>query len=412
MSRWLEDLGHDVNRARPTDESQRIARQRARLMSDPRCANSPSGTWRLWPAVAALAVGTATAAVLVVQLGQGTAIEAELRGGGSIVAGQWLEAAQSSQVIEFNEGSSVALEAGTRARITQLRSTQVEFVLESGRVRSAIRKGRAWRFRAGPYQVHVIGTQFSVDWRPGAARLITAVETGSVRVSGGRIGSTGMLVERDQRLRADSRGVRLEVAGASAPTPATDAAPPRPDMAIDLRGSTMARPARVRPQPSELSQDWRELAERESYRAALRAAKQAGLDRILRHASAKELMLLADCARYASQPKVAKRALSAIRDRFAKTPLAVSAAFRLGRLEFDQRQDYLAAARWFRLVLKEAPAGDALAADAHGRLMVAVQRQGLKEAAQDIAREYLRKYPQGPYAPSARALLASPKSGD
>jgi TolA-binding protein len=93
-----------------------------------------------------------------------------------------------------------------------------------------------------------------------------------------------------------------------------------------------------------------------------------------------------------------------VRSRFPGTEQARSAAFRLGRVAFDQENDYADAARWFAAVLEEGDAGP-LAAEARGRLMHAFVRAGDGARARQAAAEYLRSHPDGDYAPLARSLL-------
>lgn len=65
-------------------------------------------------------------------------------------------------------------------------------------------------------------------------------------------------------------------------------------------------------------------------------------------ASAKELALLMDVARYAGQNGRTEYAAKLLRSRFMGQPQAALAAFTLGRLAFDQASDYGSAARWLR----------------------------------------------------------------
>jgi TolA-binding protein len=125
------------------------------------------------------------------------------------------------------------------------------------------------------------------------------------------------------------------------------------------------------------------------------------------HASGEQLVLLADAARHARDFDHEAYALRLLRRRFAGTPQAALAAFAFGRLEFDVRGDHRKAAEWFGRYLKEQPDGP-LAREAHGRLIEALLEAGNSSRARTSAKEYLRKYPDGPHAEIARRLQEAP----
>ena len=113
---------------------------------------------------------------------------------------------------------------------------------------------------------------------------------------------------------------------------------------------------------------------------------------------------LLSSARLSGEQGTARRALLSLRKRFGGSNAAAMAAFRLGRLSWDNDQDAGEAARWFRRYLSEAPRG-ALAADARGRLMVALRDSGQLGEARRVAKSYLSLHPQGSYANIATSLL-------
>ena len=79
--------------------------------------------------------------------------------------------------------------------------------------------------------------------------------------------------------------------------------------------------------------------------------------------------------------------------------------FSLGRIAFERRGAYPEAVRWFSVYLAELPQGP-LMGDAVGRLMEARQRAGDRTGARADAARYLQRFPEGPYAPEARAMLS------
>ena len=121
--------------------------------------------------------------------------------------------------------------------------------------------------------------------------------------------------------------------------------------------------------------------------------------------NAVELLSLADAARLSGETSRAVEALLMLRQRFPASTSAATAAFSLGRLAFEKRGAYAEAARWFATYLNEQPQGP-LMGDAIGRLMEARDRAGDRPAARRDAERYLQRFPEGPYAGTARVILA------
>jgi transmembrane sensor len=151
--------------------------------------------------------------------------------------------------------------------------------------------------------------------------------------------------------------------------------------------------------------DWRALVAAGRYAEGVHAAERAGWSRVCRSANAVELLALADAARLSDQTPRAVEALLTLRQRFPGTTSAATGAFSLGRLAFERRGAYAEAARWFATYLDEQPHGP-LMGDAVGRLMEARNRAGDGPAARRDAERYLQRFPEGPYAGTARAILA------
>jgi TolA-binding protein len=131
-----------------------------------------------------------------------------------------------------------------------------------------------------------------------------------------------------------------------------------------------------------------------------------GFERVKQRASARDLMVLADLARYARKSSEATQALMELRRRFAGSAEAGRAAFLLGRIAADQQGAPLRGAEWFATYLAEHPDGS-FASEALGRLLECQQRGGRIEAARKSAGEYLRRYPNGPYGALAQRALAA-----
>jgi transmembrane sensor len=144
---------------------------------------------------------------------------------------------------------------------------------------------------------------------------------------------------------------------------------------------------------------------RREYARASEAAEAEGLTAICARGDLAELMALGDAARFAKRTGTAEFVWRHVRERFPRDERASLAAFHLGRMAFDERASYLEAALWFRTYLTERPDG-ALAREALGRMMEALDRHGDREGSKEAAVRYLKDFPNGPHADFARNLVA------
>jgi TolA-binding protein len=148
----------------------------------------------------------------------------------------------------------------------------------------------------------------------------------------------------------------------------------------------------------------RDLISAGRYAEALEAARAQGLANVCATAPALDLLSLADAARFSDRSDDADFILKRLRDRFPSDDVASVAAFDLGRIAFDSRHSYVDAARWFDTYLNERPSG-ALAREASGRLLEAVDRGGDQVRARELAGRYLQTFPNGPHANLAGSIL-------
>lgn len=353
--------------------------------------------------------------------------------------GDWFHTDQAGTRLSFSDGSGVEIAAQTRVRLTELDSQRVGFTLESGKLVAEVNpKGKhVWVFAAGPYQVVVLGTKLSIDWQPSDETLRVAVTRGKVRVDGaqlegGRLVAAGESIsisppaESANQQHVEGRAIQPaqgsstersasgELAGQrrASDTPAKRATQEqRPSRAVGsrrnaTRGQPLTPEARKPLEGGSATQpDWAGLARRGEFAQALAAANQLGFDTLMQRVDPSELLLLSDSARLGGSPAQSRRALIALRQRFPNHPNATVAAFTLGRIAHDMQGDPANAIGWFRKYLRSAPSG-ALAEGARGRMVRALSALGRKAEAQQAARAYLAHHPTGPYAPTARSLLA------
>jgi hypothetical protein len=151
---------------------------------------------------------------------------------------------------------------------------------------------------------------------------------------------------------------------------------------------------------------WSGLVRRGEFQAVVDQALAGDLDLLLATCRPAEARALADAARYTDRSALAERTLLAIRRRFPETAHSTAAGFLLGRTS-ETRGEPAVADRWYRAYLEEAPSGE-YAADALAGRMRALFAQAGAEAAEPVAREYLRRFPEGVHLRMARRLAGQP----
>jgi hypothetical protein len=331
--------------------------------------------------------------------------------------GAWLSTTPEAELpLAFSEGTQVVLATDSRGRVEELGRTGAIFVLERGTVRAHVvhRAKTDWRFRAGPFDVQVTGTQLGVTWNPESERFTVRVDEGAVVVHGPSLGAeqtvrAGELCEVDVPARsmqvssvADTASPTKALSPLPAPqSTAAAAAPAAPTVPAvpSAPDPVTTPPALPAPSSTASSLSWTRLEERGEYPGAYAAAQSAGFASILRSASGDDLLRLAQVSELAGHGSDAHQALLACRRRFPGSEPAAVAAYELGRASGPAD-----AARWFGTYLTEAPAGP-LAREAAGRRLEALASTG-DGAAHDAATEYLARYPRGPEAALAHRLVA------
>jgi TolA-binding protein len=313
--------------------------------------------------------------------------------------------------LRFSEGSSIILDTGGRVRVLSAEPAGARVLIENGAMDVAIvhrkRQATRWRFEAGPFHVLVTGTKFHVAWNPKDQSFNLDTGEGQVVVSGACLPAP-RAVNAGDSLRLGCPAPSLPAAARSSAGARTvaAAAPPPPLAPPALGDGPAAAPAsRASRGGGGGGEGWRELIAAGHYAEGLRAAERADFGRTCRTANEHELLALADAARLSGRSARALEALGVLRRRFPRSPAAATAAFALGRIAFERQHDYSAAARWFATYLDELPDGP-LMGDAVGRLMEARHRAGRHAAARADAERYLRRFPEGPYAGTARTILA------
>ena len=246
---------------------------------------------------------------------------------------------------QLSDGSSIALDAGSRLEVLENTAKTFVTLLRSGRGTFAVQPGgpRRWTIEAGLATVEVVGTRFSVTRSEGAVEV--SVEHGVVLVR------SELIQDRVQRL---STGQRLVIRAA---------------IPAEAVGSPFVHPLPV-------------------VAPGASAARPATLD---------ELLVRADERRRRGDERGAEAALRAALATHANEPQAALAAFTLGKLLLDMAGRPADAAQAFARCLALSPPS-ALAEDASYRLVEARARAGDLAGASAGASEYRSRYPGGRHA--------------
>jgi TolA-binding protein len=368
----------------------------------------------------AVAIATVAAAVLLFAfVGRDRPLTYEVANAAASEGG-YVATAAVPAYLRFSDRSEIEVAPATSVRVSSLEVHGARVMLEGGLLHARIRPERrtSWTLDAGPYVVHVTGTEFDLAWRVDEQVLDLRLRKGSVIVEG-PLADAGVRVSAGQHLVANRNAGTLSLvdelssppaSSEGAPPPAVSApsesraplpAPSPADTAASSRPHDLGPTAKTRVE----APSWGARVAHGDFEGVVADAERRGLERALTESTAADLAALADAARYARRQDVARRALSAQRSRYPGSTQARDAAFFLGGLAEGEKADS-ASLDWYDVYLGESPDG-AYASQALGRKMMLLQRLRGPQSARAVADEYLARFPEGPYAGSARKLLSA-----
>jgi hypothetical protein len=411
----------------PQEEAEARRRLRAHLANEP-LAQSARRKAKLWIGAAAMAAVVATFFVGRPLLRPAAlTFEVDM----PMVSQQdylFVPSTAPSGHVAFSDGSKLTLSPGGRGRIVALHAEGAEIGIEDGRASLEVvhRAGARWLVAAGPFAILVTGTAFDVRWSGADELLEVDLRSGSVTIRG-PLAAAGIELTAGQKLVADLRAAQLRIERLTpegrdeASSVTVEPKPGESAVASAIQQSLAGAATSTRdPEPAprtraprretaadDTKPSWAQRVASGDFRGVIADAEQRGLESTLAQATLGDLVALADAARYARKVDVAHRALLAQRERFAGSSAARTAAFLLGRLADTSESQPAAAIGWYDRYLAEAPIGE-FASEALGRKLTAVQRVSGAPSARPVAQEYLRRFPQGPYAAKARELTLSP----
>lgn len=359
--------------------------------------------WRVKPRWYHGLAFAAVAAVAVVVWGGRFTADAPLSyrvGSSESRGGQLVQTQQSPVELTFSDGSVVTVEPSTTARVSETTHRGARFRLSSGKMGFKVvpSEGRGeWLVDAGPFQVRVTGTVFTVEWHEAERSLRVDVTRGHVVVEGS--GQRRELGPGDtfHHRATQARGTAPSPTSETARSGVTESPTPRPAAAGDP-DALVAPERRAAATPG-----WSELVANGEFTAVIEAADERGFDACLDSCSRDDLRALGDACRLGGRPRDAERVLLAQRRRFAGTADAAAAAFLMGRSV--ESHSGAKAIDWYDTYLREAPEGR-FAGDALGRKMVLVARADRAQG-RALAAEYLKRFPQGAYSRHGRSLIES-----
>ncbi len=307
----------------------------------------------------------------------------------------------------FSDGSRIVVGKGAQTHLDRLDGNGADVSLTNGELFVSIEPlpNSRWILQAGPFKVRVTGTEFSIAWIEKLNRFAIHMERGSVEI-------TGPGHSEPTRLKA-GQGLMLDRMGRVV-VPAVKTFEPAPDVAVTppviSEDATVETPEEAPPSRT----NWPDLVAGGQFTKVVDAAKTRsaarGMDRLMGELSLAELAALADASRYVGDTNLSAQALLAQTRRFPNSERSAMATFLLGRHYHDGKGgavDLAKAIAWYQRYLSKRPDGT-FAEEALSRMMLAWQGRGRSDEAARVAGEYLRRYPSGAFADSARRLKITP----
>ncbi|NUO52695.1 MAG: hypothetical protein HOV80_27935 [Polyangiaceae bacterium] len=326
--------------------------------------------------------------------------------------GDWVGRDGDDARLTFSDGSEVVVRAGARARVTELAPGGATILVERGMLHVRVVHGdhTSWVIKSGPFEVHVIGTEFDVGWDAEREELAVSMAEGRIRIEGPCIERSTRFVAAPERTRLACPSQAAADGDPAKPSVAALPAPPSIAESADAEPSPSAAPSTAAPAITAAppaAPSWRVLLGEGKPREAFTALEKSGVSTAVDGATGSELVELGSAARLEGEPQAATKLYEAARSRFPGTDAAAIAAYHLGRMAFDGRRSWGEAERWFGVYLSERPSG-ALAPEALGRSIEAARGSGNTARARTLAQRYLDAHPNGAHAALAKKVLAEP----
>jgi len=346
-------------------------------------------------------------------------IEYQVAGNSNIAPiGQYVApTTQGPLALKFSEGSVVELKPGARARVARTTVHGATVLLETGGARVDVihRPVTDWTILAGPYTVHVTGTAFQLDYESSSQRFELSMKSGMVTVEGPGLARPVQVKGEEHFVHyvGEPRFEHRNAVPVESPKREPEAAVQPSSSTLNVADAVQAELGRLnkhafsyrdrssRASSAESRVGWAAEVARGEYASVFRKANERGWGQVLAQANQADLVAVANAARFMGRVSASREALEAIRHRFKGTYAAQSATYLMGRLA--EPASPREAIGWYLQYEREAPGGSLLA-EAAGRRLLMVQAVGDRSGAERLAREYVGRFPDGPYAGVARKI--------
>ena len=324
---------------------------------------------------------------------------------------------QEPLALKFSEGSVVELKPGARARVARTTVHGATVLLETGGAKVDVvhRPVTDWTILAGPYTVHVTGTAFQLDYESSSQRFELSMKSGVVNVEGPGLAHPVQVKGEEHFVHyvGEPRFEHRNAVPVESPKHEPEAAVQPSSSTFNVADAVQAELDRLnkhafssrdksnRASGAENRIGWAAEVARGEYTSVFRKANEKGWGQVLAQSNQADLVAVANAARFMGRVSASREALEAIRRRFKGTYAAQSATYLMGRLA--EPSSPREAIGWYVQYEREAPSGSLLA-EAAGRRLLLVQAVGDRSGAERLAREYVARFPDGPYAGVARKI--------
>ena len=317
---------------------------------------------------------------------------------GAVDHGGHIKTDGAAATLSFSDDSTIVANPETSLSVSVVGEHAALARVQGGKLNVKVKHADEtdWRFLAGPYEVRVIGTEFELNWKPATEQLSVVMHEGRVRVIGPEASETFLNAGQSRTFGTPPKAKLASATLDSTPKNTAVNAAGREAKAEAGAGRAVAgnRTVAAPPQPS-----WAKLVGKGLFSEVVEDAERVGLQHALNTRGAQDLQALAQAAHYTGRSALALDAWAKVRQRFG----GKQAAFFMGRI-YDQRGNGQSALRWLNVYLAEA-GSDVYASEALGRKLTLVQRLQGEAQAEAVARDYLRRFPKGAYARTARELV-------
>ncbi|HLK41157.1 MAG TPA: FecR domain-containing protein, partial [Polyangiaceae bacterium] len=211
--------------------------------------------------------------------------------------GGYIAAGGSDAAVRFSDHSELGVEHGSHLRVSHLEARGAHVMLEGGllHVRIRPRPRATWTLDAGPYVVHVTGTEFDLAWRANEQTLDLRLTKGSVTVDGPLAGG-GLRMAAGQHLIANALDRSLSIVNAQTETTAlaveaaaaraVPAAPAGAPASPAFPSPSQPPAQRGQAASTRAEQGWATRVARGDFAGIVQDAERHGVDRTLAESSA------------------------------------------------------------------------------------------------------------------------------